>query len=74
MDIAKLLLIALGIMTVVYGIYLVKDVISHKEEHLPLKMVPVLLIGLLANFFDTNYDFTQKSAYYFICFLYIFFL
>ena len=53
MDIAKLLLIALGIMTVVYGIYLIKDVVSHKEEHLPLKMVPVLLIGLLANFFDT---------------------
>ena len=24
-----------------------------KEEHLPLKMVPILLIGLLANFFDT---------------------
>ena len=53
MDLAKLLLIALGIMSVVYGIYLVKDVLSHKEEHLPLKMVPVLLIGLLANFFDT---------------------
>ena len=53
MDLAKILLIALGIMSVVYGIYLVKDVVSHKEEHLPLKMVPILLIGLLANFFDT---------------------
>ena len=53
MDLAKILLIALGIMAVVYGIYLVKDVVSHKEEHLPLKMVPILLIGLLANFFDT---------------------
>lgn len=53
MDLAKILLIALGIMTVVYAIYLVKDVMSHKEDRLPLKMVPVLLIGLLANFFDT---------------------
>ena len=53
MDLAKILLIALGIMSVVYGIYLVRDVMTHKEEHLPLKMVPILLIGLLANFFDT---------------------
>ena len=53
MDIAKILLAALGIMSVVYGIYLVRDVMTHKEEHLPLKMVPILLIGLLANFFDT---------------------
>ena len=53
MDMAKILLIALGIMTVVYAVYLIKDVVSHKEEHLPLKMVPILLIGLLANFFDT---------------------
>ncbi|MGN1267794.1 MAG: TSUP family transporter [Dorea sp.] len=53
MDIAKLLLLALGIMTVVYAIYLIRDIMTHKEEHLPVKMVPVLLIGLLANFFDT---------------------
>ena len=53
MDIAKLLLLALGIMTVVYAIYLIRDVMKHKEDHLPVKMVPVLLIGLLANFFDT---------------------
>lgn len=53
MDIAKILLLALGIMAVVYTIYLVRDIVTHKEEHLPLKIVPVLLIGLLANFFDT---------------------
>ena len=53
MDMAKILLIALGIMTVVYAVYLIKDVVTHKEEHLPIKMVPILLIGLLANFFDT---------------------
>lgn len=53
MDAAKILLIALGIMTVVYAIYLIRDVMKHKEDHLPVKMVPVLLIGLLANFFDT---------------------
>ena len=52
MNIAKILLLALGIMTVVYMVYLVRDVATHKEEHLPMKTVPVLLIGLLANFFD----------------------
>lgn len=53
MDIAKILLLALGIMTIVYMVYLVRDVVTHKEEHLPMKTIPVLLIGLLANFFDT---------------------
>lgn len=50
MDIAKILLLALGIMTIVYMVYLVRDVVTHKEEHLPMKTIPVLLIGLLANF------------------------
>ena len=53
MYIAKILLLALGIMTIVYMVYLVRDVVTHKEEHLPMKTIPVLLIGLLANFFDT---------------------
>lgn len=53
MNIAKILLLALGIMTIVYMVYLVRDVVTHKEEHLPMKTIPVLLIGLLANFFDT---------------------
>ncbi len=53
MDLAKLLLIALGIMTVVYAIYLIRDIMTHKEEFLPVKQIPILLIGLLANFFDT---------------------
>ena len=37
MNIAKILLLALGIMTVVYMVYLVRDVVTHKEEHLPMK-------------------------------------
>lgn len=50
---ANILLIALGIMTIVYAIYLVRDVLAHKEECEPVKMLPTLIIGFFANFFDT---------------------
>lgn len=53
MDIAKILLIVLALTVVVYATYLVRDIVKHKEEHLPLKMIPVLLIGFFANFLDT---------------------
>lgn len=53
MDIAKILLIVLALTVVVYATYLVRDVVKHKEEHLPVKMLPILLIGFFANFLDT---------------------
>lgn len=53
MNMAKILLACLGIMTVVYMVYLVRDIVKHKEEHKPVKTIPIILIGLLANFFDT---------------------
>ena len=53
MNLAKILLLVLGIMVAAYTVYLVRDIFKHKEEHLPVKMIPVVLIGLIANFFDT---------------------
>lgn len=53
MDIAKILLVVLALTVVVYATFLVHDIVTHKEEHLNVKMIPVLLIGFFANFLDT---------------------
>lgn len=53
MDVAKILLIVLALTVAVYATYLVRDIVKHKEEHLPVKMIPVILIGFFANFLDT---------------------
>ena len=53
MDAAKILIILLLIETAVFGIYYFKDIFAHKEDFKDVKMVPSILIGALANFFDT---------------------
>ena len=53
MDLAKLLLGALVLMVVVYTVYLLRDIFKHKSEWLPIKLVPLAIIGGVANFFDT---------------------
>ena len=53
MDIAKILVWVLIAWTAVFGVYYVIDVFKHKEDFKSVKYVPVILIGALANFFDT---------------------
>lgn len=53
MDIAKILVWVLAALTIVYAVYYVSDVIKHRDELHPIKVIPTILIGLLANFFDT---------------------
>lgn len=53
MSIAKILVWVLIIWTAVFGVYYVKDVLKHKEDFKDVKYIPTIIIGVLANFFDT---------------------
>lgn len=53
MSIAKILVWLLIIWTAVFGGYYVKDVLKHKEDFKDVKYIPTIIIGVLANFFDT---------------------
>ena len=53
MNIAKILVWVLIAWTAVFGFYFVVDVFKHKEDLKSVKYVPVIIIGALANFFDT---------------------
>ncbi|MGN1165002.1 MAG: TSUP family transporter [Lachnospiraceae bacterium] len=53
MSVAKILVWVLIIWTVVFGVYYVRDVLKHKEDFKDVKYVPTIIIGVLANFFDT---------------------
>lgn len=53
MSIAKILVWLLIIWTAVFGVYYVKDVLKHKEDFKDVKYIPTIIIGVLANFFDT---------------------
>ena len=53
MSIAKILVWVLIIWTAVFGVYYVRDVLKHKEDFKNIKYVPTIIIGVLANFFDT---------------------
>ena len=53
MNVAKILVWVLIIWTAVFGVYYVKDIMKHKEDFKSVKYIPVILIGALANFFDT---------------------
>lgn len=53
MDAAKILIILLLLETAVFGVYYFKDIFAHKEDFKSVKMVPIILIGALANFLDT---------------------
>ncbi|MGN0333643.1 MAG: TSUP family transporter [Lachnospiraceae bacterium] len=53
MSVAKILVWVLIIWTAVFGVYYVKDVLKHKEDFKDVKYVPAIIIGVLANFFDT---------------------
>lgn len=53
MSVAKILVWVLIIWTVVFGVYYVKDVLKHKEDFKDVKYIPAIIIGVLANFFDT---------------------
>lgn len=51
--VAKILVWVLIAWTAVFGVYYVKDVLKHKEDFKSVKYIPVIIIGALANFFDT---------------------
>ena len=53
MSVAKILVWVLIAWTADFGIYYVKDVLNHKEDFKDVKYIPVIIIGVLANFFDT---------------------
>ena len=53
MSIAKILVWVLIIWTAVFGVYYMKDVLKHKEDFKDVKYIPTIIIGVLANFFDT---------------------
>lgn len=53
MSIAKILVWVLIIWTAVFGVYYAKDVLKHKEDFKDVKYIPTIIIGVLANFFDT---------------------
>ena len=53
MNVAKILVWVLIAWTAVFGVYYVKDIMKHKEDFKGVKYIPVILIGALANFFDT---------------------
>lgn len=53
MNIAKILVWVLAALTLVYAVYYIGDVVKHRDELHPIKVIPTILIGLLANFFDT---------------------
>lgn len=53
MNIAKILVWVLIAWTAVFGVYYVIDVLKHKEDFKSVKYIPAIIIGALANFFDT---------------------
>ena len=53
MSVAKILVWVLIIWTAVFGVYYVRDVLKHKEDFKDVKYIPAIIIGVLANFFDT---------------------
>lgn len=53
MSVATILVTVLVIWTAIFGIYYVADVLKHKEDFKAMKPVPTIIIGVLANFFDT---------------------
>ena len=54
MNLASKILIALLLIdTLVFAIFYLKDIFAHKEDFKTMKTVPTILIGVLANFFDT---------------------
>ena len=53
MSVAKILVWVLIIWTAVFGVYYVRDVLKHKEDFKSVKYIPAIIIGALANFFDT---------------------
>lgn len=53
MSVAHILIFILVAWTIVFGVYYVRDVLKHKEDFKDVKYLPVAIIGVLANFFDT---------------------
>ncbi len=53
MNVAKILVWVLIAWTAVFGVYYVIDVFKHKEDFKSVKYIPAIIIGALANFFDT---------------------
>lgn len=53
MDAAKILTILLLLETAVFAFFYLKDIFAHREDFKTIKLVPNILIGALANFFDT---------------------
>lgn len=53
MSAAKILVWVLILWTAVFGVYYVRDVLKHKEDFRDVKYIPAIIIGALANFFDT---------------------
>lgn len=53
MDAAKILIILLVLETLVFAFFYFKDIFAHKDDFKEMKLVPTILIGALANFFDT---------------------
>ncbi|MDR1801076.1 MAG: sulfite exporter TauE/SafE family protein [Lachnospiraceae bacterium] len=50
---ALILILVLLALTVVFGVYFVIDIFKHKEDFKNVKWISTVLIGVLANFFDT---------------------
>ena len=54
MNLASKILIALLVLdTLVFAVVYFKDIFAHKEDFKTMKPVPTVIIGVLANFFDT---------------------
>ena len=53
MNVATILLVVMWVYAAVYFIFLLKDVIAHKDEINNDKLAHNIIISLVANFFDT---------------------
>lgn len=53
MNVATILLVVMWVYAAVYFIFLLKDVIAHKDEINNDKLPHNIIISLVANFFDT---------------------
>lgn len=53
MNVATILLVVMWVYAAVYFIFLLKDVIAHKDEINNEKLPHNIIISLVANFFDT---------------------
>ena len=56
MNVATILLVVMWVYAAVYFIFLLKDVIAHKDEINNDKLAHNIIISLVANFFDTLGD------------------